>query len=239
MRNVFTALLAFIVVVVLLGGDVSASSSNTSPASENGVVNVAENSGQFSIKLRTLEERINSLKDKIFRAKQKLSILHETVLSGTIAGARATITHKNDVGRSFTLVSMIYYLDDAPAFKRINAPKELKKDEIVVFDGSLVPGPHHLSVYLVYKGRGFGFFSYMKGYDLKVQSGHSFNIEEGTISDILITAKDKGSVAKLENRLYLNFETHKKDFLADKEKADKAGANKKDDNTKGVENENE
>ena len=234
MRNVFTALLAFIVVVILLGGGLSATSGNTSstPGSEGAAA--TENSGQFSIKLRTLEERINSLKDKIFRAKQKLSILHETVLSGTIAGARATITHRNDVGRSFTLVSMIYYLDDAPAFKRINAPKELKKDEVVVFDGSLVPGPHHLSVYLVYKGRGFGFFSYMKGYDLKVQSGHSFNIEEGTISDILITAKDRGSVAKLENRLYLNFETHKKDFLADK-----SGANTKGDDTKGVKTENE
>lgn len=182
------------------------------------------NKGQFSIKLRTLEEKINSLKDKIFRAKQKLSILHETVLSGSIAGARATITHRNDVGKAFSLVSMIYYLDDAPAFKRINAPKELKQDNIIVFDGSLVPGPHHISVYLVYKGNGFGLFSYMKGYDLKTQSGKSFNIEEGTISEILITVKDKGSRAKLDDRLYLQFDTHKKDFVK-KDESPVAGAN--------------
>ncbi|MCK5807825.1 hypothetical protein KAH37_02445 [bacterium] len=227
MRNVFTALLVFIFVFVLMKEGLFAAPEPTASSSSHSSSQVVEKPGQFSIKLRTLEERINSLKDKIFRAKQKLSILHETVLSGTIAGARATITHRSDVGRSFTLISMIYYLDDAPAFKRINAPKELKKDEIVVFDGSLVPGPHHISVYLVYKGKGFGLFSYMKGYDLKVQSGHSFNIEEGVISDILITVKDKGAVAKLEKRLYLQFDTHKKDFIEDTKDDALGGVNTK------------
>lgn len=220
MRYVFAAPIVFVFVFVL-------SISYVYAASEKAPAHSIEKPGQFSIKLRTLEERINSLKDKIFRAKQKLSILHETVLSGTIAGARATITHKNDVGRSFTLVSMIYHLDDAPAFKRINAPDELKEDTIVVFDGSLVPGPHHVSVYLLYKGRGFGFFSYMKGYDLKVQSGRSFNVVEGTISEILITVKDKGSVAKLEERLYVQFDSHQKDFAVETEGENSDGATNK------------
>jgi len=222
MRYIFTAPIVFVFVFVF-------SVSYVHAASEQAPTHGTEKQGQFSIKLRTLEERINSLKDKIFRAKQKLSILHETVLSGTIAGARATITHQNDVGRAFSLVSMIYHRDDAPAFKRINAPDELKQNTIVVFDGSLVPGPHHVSVYLLYKGRGFGFFSYMKGYDLKVQSGRSFNVVEGTISEMFITVKDKGSVAKLKDRLYLQFESQQKDFAVEIE----------DDNSDGVKSKNE
>lgn len=57
------------------------------------VESTAENEQGYNLKLRTLEEKINSLKDRIFRSKQRLAVLQETILSGTIAGARATITH--------------------------------------------------------------------------------------------------------------------------------------------------
>ncbi len=213
MRLLTGARVAVFVFFLLLGTVLFASGETAKQESSD----PGDQSGEFSIKLRTLEERIDALKDKIFRSKQKLSILHETVLSGAVAGSRATIVHQNRVGRAFQLVSMIYYLDDAPVFKRINSPEELKKKEIVVYDGSLVPGPHHLSIYLVFKGRGFGLFSYMKGYDLKVQSGRSFNIDDGTVSDITVVIKDKGSVAKLADRLYLSFETHQKDFVPEKD----------------------
>lgn len=183
----------------------------------------AEDDQEFNIKLRNLEEKINSLKDKIFRAKQRLSILQETVLSGAIAGARASVVHKNtDVGSTFKLVSMIYYLDDAPIYKKIDSQQELEKPEIVVFDGSVVPGPHHVSVYLVYEGRGFGIFSYMEGYSLKLKAGYSFNVEEGQIVEVSSMPKDKGSTVKLDNRLYMSFDVGKKMY-----------EKKSDDNEKG------
>lgn len=174
----------------------------------------------YNIKLRNLEEKINSLKDKIFRSKQRLAILQETVLSGSIAGARATIIHKNEVGRAFKLVSVIYYLDEAPVFKKIDKPEDLEKDEIVVFDGSVVPGPHHLSVYFVYKGQGYKIFSYMKGYTFKMKAGHSFNVDEGNLMEITVTPKDKGSSMKVDNRLMVSFDVKKKMYEQkdDKEK---------------------
>lgn len=164
----------------------------------------------YNLKLRNLEEKINSLKDKIFRSKQRLAILQETVLSGSIAGARATIVHKNKVGNAFQLVSVVYYLDEAPVYKKIDKPDELKEDEIIVFDGSVVPGPHHLSVYFVFKGRGYYIFSYMKGYTFKMKAGHSFNVEEGNLMEITVTPKDKGSSVKIDNRLMVSFDVKKK-----------------------------
>lgn len=176
------------------------------------IENTAENEQGYNLKLRTLEEKINSLKDRIFRSKQRLAILQETVLSGTIAGSRATITHKNEVGSAFKLVSVIYYLDDAPVFRKIDVPEELQKKEIVVFDGSIVPGPHHISVFYVFAGKGYGFFSYMKGYTFKMKAGHSFNVEEGNLVEIVISPKDRGASYKLDNRLFTSFNISKRMF---------------------------
>jgi len=172
----------------------------------------SESEQDYNLKLRTLEEKINSLKDKIFRSKQRLAILQETVLSGTIAGSRATIVHKNEVGSAFKLVSAIYYLDDAPVFRKIDSPDELHQKEIVVFDGSIVPGPHHISVLFVYTGKGYGLFSYMKGYTFKMKAGHSFNVEEGNLVEITVSPKDRGGSHKLDNRLYTAFNVAKKMF---------------------------
>lgn len=193
-------------------------------AKESKEVEETENIEQgYNLKLRNLEEKINSLKDKIFRSKQRLAILQETVLSGSIAGARATIVHKNEVGNAFKLVSVVYYLDEAPVFKKIDKPEDLEEDEIVVFDGSVVPGPHHLSVYFVFKGRGYYIFSYMKGYTFKMKAGHSFNVDEGNLMEITVTPKDKGSSVKIDNRLMVSFDVKKKMY---EQKADDANEEK-------------
>lgn len=200
------------------GSDVESSSVKDKSVSENSgnednKDNKEMDSEQdYNLKLRNLEEKINSLKDKIFRSKQRLSILQETVLSGSIAGARLTITHKNEVGKAFKLVSAIYYLDEAPIYKKLEESTELDSGEIVVFDGSVVPGPHHISVFLVYQGRGFGLFSYMKGYSFKMKTGHSVNVDEGNLMEVTVSPQDKGSSANIDNRLYISFDVSRKMF---------------------------
>lgn len=167
---------------------------------------------EFNLKLRNLEEKINSLKDKVFRAKQRLAILQETVLSGALAGARAAVVHLNEVGSTFDLISILYYLDEAPIYKWVEGGVAEIKPEFSVFDGSVVPGPHHLSVYLVFRGKGYGVFSYMEGYTFKLKAGYSFNVEEGQLVEVTATAKDRGSLVKLDNRLYISFDIDKKVF---------------------------
>ncbi len=183
------------------------------PAAEQGAAEQKQpgNDQEFNLKLRNLEEKINSLKDKVFRAKQRLAILQETVLSGALAGARCSALHLNEVGSAFDLISVLYYLDEAPIFKWVEGGPELKP-ELSVFDGSVVPGPHHLSVYLVFRGKGYGVFSYMEGYTFKLKAGYSFNVEEGQLVEVTATAKDRGSLVKLDNRLYISFDINKKVF---------------------------
>jgi len=166
---------------------------------------------EIDIRLRNLEEKINSLKDKVFRAKQRLAILQETVLSGALAGSRCSIEHRNEVGAAFEIVSILYYLDESPIFKWVEGSGEVK-NEVIVFDGSVVPGPHHLSVYLVYRGKGYGFFSYLRGYTFKLKAGYSFNVEEGQLVTVTATAVDRGALVKLDNRLYLSFDITKKAY---------------------------
>jgi hypothetical protein len=49
-----------------------------------------------------------------------------------------------------------------------------------------------VSVKLVYRGHGFGVFSYLEGYKFKVQSSHTFNAEAGKITNVKVVGFEKG-----------------------------------------------
>jgi|GEM_PF-2493136 Predicted membrane protein len=166
----------------------------------------------YNLKLRALEEKIDTLKDKIFKSKQRLAILQETVLGGTVGGSTVTIIHRNEVGDLFKLVSAVYYFDDKPIFKKVDLPEELEEKEFQVYDSAVVPGPHRVSVYYVYEGKGYGFFSYLKAYSLKVSADHSFTLEEGDIVEVEVSAIDKGGMYDFEHRIGVQFEVSKNTF---------------------------
>ena len=44
--------------------------------------------GAYAVRLRDLEQRINELKEQIFRSKTRLSLLAETVLGVVVAGSQ-------------------------------------------------------------------------------------------------------------------------------------------------------
>lgn len=186
--------------------------SSTDVKQEGKTEQSVEGEREIDLKLRNLEEKINSLKDKVFRAKQRLATLQETVLSGALAGARASVVHRNEVGPTFDLISVVYYLDEAPVFKWVEGGGVDIKTGMSVFDGSVVPGPHHLSAYLIFRGSGYGVFSYMRGYTFKLKAGYSFNVEEGQLVEVSVTAEDRGTLVKLDNRLYISFDIKKKVF---------------------------
>ncbi len=172
----------------------------------------SEDEQGYNLKLRALEEKIDSLKDKIFKSKQRLAILQETVLGGTVGGSTVTIIHKNDTGSLFRLVSAVYYFDDKPVFKKVDLPEELEEKELQVYDSAVVPGPHRVSVYYVFTGRGYGFFSYMKDYSVKISADHSFTLEEGDIVEVEVAAVDKGNMHNFDNRIGVSFSVNKNTF---------------------------
>jgi len=162
----------------------------------------AMDAGTYAVRLRDLEQRINELKEQIFRSKARLSLLAETVLQGVVAGAQAIIVHENRMSSSYRLVKAVYALDGAPVFNRADEEGSLgEREEFDVYNGSIVPGEHTLTVNLEYRGHGYGIFSYLKGYRFKVRSNYSFTAPEGRAVTIRVVGYEKGGpTAPLEER---------------------------------------
>lgn len=158
--------------------------------------------GTYAVRLRDLEQRINELKEQVFRSKARLSLLAETVLQGVVAGAQAVLSHENRMSSSYKLVKAVYALDGAPIFSKADEEGGLgERNEFDVYNGSIVPGEHVLTVNLEYRGHGYGIFSYLKGYRFKVRSTYSFHAPEGKTIRIRVVGYEKGGpTAPLEER---------------------------------------
>jgi hypothetical protein len=150
----------------------------------------------FNTRVKTLEEQVVDLKEKIFRSKARLLLLQETVLGGDLStGARAILFHKDEMGSSFVLESVAYALDGAPIFTKVNDDGDLeKREEFEIFNGRIVPGQHQVAVRLVYRGNGYGVFSYLEGYKFKVQSSYTFNAEAGKVTTVRVVGFEKGGI---------------------------------------------
>ena len=146
--------------------------------------------------MKTLEEQVVDLKEKIYRSKARLLLLQETVLGGDVStGSRAVIVHKNEMGGSFLLESVAYALDGAPIFTQVDTEGDLgKRLEFEIFNGRIVPGQHQIAVRLVYRGNGYGVFSYLEGYKFKVQSSYTFTAEPGKVSTVRVVGFEQGGL---------------------------------------------
>jgi hypothetical protein len=160
------------------------------------------------VRLRDLEQRINELKEQIFRSKARLSLLAETVLQGVVAGSQTVIVHENKMSGSYKLVKVVYALDGAPILNRADEEGGLSdKTEFDVYNGSIVPGEHTLTVNLEYRGHGYGIFSYLKGYRFKVRSSYSFSAPEGKAVNVRVVGYEKGGpTTPLEERPGIMFQ---------------------------------
>jgi hypothetical protein len=150
----------------------------------------------FITRVKTLEEQVTDLKEKIIRTKSRLLLLQETVLGGDLSsGARAVIFHRNEMGSQFILESVAYALDGAPIFTKVDAQGDLdKREEFEIFNGRIVPGNHQIAVRMVYRGHGYGIFSYLEGYKFKLQSNQTFTAEAGKVTTMKVVGFEKGGI---------------------------------------------
>jgi hypothetical protein len=127
--------------------------------------------------------------------------------------------HKNEVGGSFRLTSVQYALDTQPVFKKVDVEGDLNDlPEKEIFNANIVPGNHNISVQMVYQGEGYGFFSYMKGYKLKVVSSYTFTAEEGKVTTVKIVGFEKGITHKIDERLGVRYDIKIEKLTPDKAK---------------------
>src|ERR1700754_4997988 len=100
------------------------------------------------------------------------------------------------MGNSYKLVKVVYSLDGAPIFNKADEEGSLgDQEEFDIYNGSIVPGEHTLSVRLQYRGHGYGIFSYLKGYRFKVNSSHTFTAPEAKSLQLRVVGYEKGGPA--------------------------------------------
>lgn len=156
----------------------------------------------YAVRLRDLEARVDELKEQIRRSHTRLSLLSDTILSGGVGGARASIRFKNDMSGAFRLTRALFVLDGAVQYNKQDDTGALSSQkEIPIFKGSITPGDHTLQVLLQLRGHGYGVFSYLRGYQFTVKETHSFSVTEGKEVDLDVIAWEKGGVTTpLEQR---------------------------------------
>ena len=168
----------------------------------------------YEAKLRQMEERIVSLKEKIYNAKTRLVLLKERILSNVVAEAYVIIMHENDMGSSFTLDSIRYELDGNKKKLFMQNKDGILDSErsIEVYAGSINPGNHTLTVEMQYSGTG-DVFSYLDGYQFKITSKYSFYATQGRIVKIESVGYERGDFTySLEDRPAVKFKVTQYQF---------------------------
>jgi len=159
-----------------------------------------------NLRLRRLEQRVQALKERAWRAKARVGMLKEAVLGGGV-GASASIVHKNKMGSSFRLMKLVYALDGTQIFARSEDSGSLAGTKSIdILTGPIAPGSHTISVYALYRGHGYGVFKYLNKYRFKVRSSHTFTAAEGKATSIEVIGFEKGGITTpLEKRPAIDF----------------------------------
>ena len=199
--------------------DASEEVSQEAAASAPGPVNRREISAEYVLRLQELEDRVNDLKEQIFRSKSRLVLLRERILGTRIGGSQARIMHVNDMSNTFDLERVIYSLDGNQLYAATSEDDELnEREEIELYNGQIVPGPHNVSVEMVFVGNGFGLFSYLEGYRFRLRSSYAFTAEDGKVANLRVVGYEQGGVNQpIEERPDIRYELEFLDVVVTEE----------------------
>ncbi len=151
--------------------------------------------------LRTVEEDVSNLKERVFRSKATLKLLKELVVDGVATGSRVVVWHINRLGGGYSMESAQYFLDGKNVFSKVDPGGTLDTvREIKVHEQTLPPGQHSLQVNYVLRGKGYKVFSYLSSYQFKVQSSYTFEIEDGKRSVVRVIADSRGGLRNFVER---------------------------------------
>jgi hypothetical protein len=181
----------------------------------------------YTVRLHDLERRVDELKEQIFRSKARLNLLKETVLHGVIAGAHAVILYRNEIGSMYIPVQYVYSLDGNEIFAKIDETGKLAdQKEFEIFNGSLAPGNHTMSVRMTYVGNGYGVFSYLKGYRFNINSSRTFTAAEGKQFQLKVVGHEKGNILTTDMKDRLDVSYRENVIKTEDDQAQKAQAKK-------------
>lgn len=184
-----------------------APAAGATPAPADGAAVPQAGDAQYEAKLRQIEERVVSIKERIFNTKTRLLLLKEQILEQVVAESRAVLIHRNEMGNFFLLKEVTYFLDGKKIYYQDNSNGLLsQRKEFEIYNGSVIPGNHSLSVEMVYQGNS-ELFSYLKGYVFKLKSSYTFYATKGRITEVGIVGYERGGVGTdLEDKPYIKYD---------------------------------
>jgi hypothetical protein len=154
-------------------------------------------------RFRDLERRTFELKDQVFRAKARLTLLSETLVSANVGTTRAVIVHKNQMGPLFQPIRVSYQIDGREVFTKEDPAGVIGTGkEFVAWEGGLPAGEHTVGVTVVYRGNGAKVLSYYDKYNFTARAAHRLSAVEGQTTRLLVRCFEKGTAltAKVEDR---------------------------------------
>lgn len=162
---------------------------------------------EFFRELRTVEEEVGNLRERVFRSKATLQLLREMVALGAASGSRVALYHVNRLGNAYSMESAQYFLDGRNVYTKVDPGGSLDTlREFQVHDQAVPPGTHNVQVNLVLRGKGFGLFSYLRTYQFKVQSSYAFRVEEGRTTLVRVVTAAKGGLKNFVERPNIQYE---------------------------------
>jgi len=159
--------------------------------------------------MAAFQERLGDLREQIMTSKARLMQLREQLMLGSVSIIALSIVHQHEVGGTFKLETLSYILDGFEIYAGVNSPENNldKLEEFPVYEGSLLPGDHLLVVDMIFRGRGYGIFSYLNQYLFKVKARYLFTVNEGDVVTLNVISYDEGSfLTSLKDRLKVRFE---------------------------------
>lgn len=168
----------------------------------------ASSSEVYLQQIQRIESQVNELKEEIFRSRTRLAILKESVLASGLSGTELRIVHRNQMGANFKLERILYILDGSPIRQAVDRDGELdQQEEIEILNGPIARGNHTLQVELIYRGNGFGVFSYLQSYRFTLNDVSTFRAEEGKRVTISAIGYERSGVTlELKDRPDIRFE---------------------------------
>jgi hypothetical protein len=121
----------------------------------------------------------------------------------------ASIDVRSDLGKRFKLIEVRVLMDGQELSHRVAARGQELEHQFRAYDGDVAPGPHKVSVLLVYEGRNVGFFTYLDDYKFRVQSSADFTAQDRTHpATIQVLAYEKpGVTVPLEQKPTMEIKT--------------------------------
>jgi len=194
----------------------------------------APSTGQYTYReIKTLQEQLELIKERLVQYRARLLELRDQLALTKMAVVSAAIKYRDDVSGTFHLVEAHFYLDGFEIY-RGSGDDVHKAKEIGIYQGSLLPGEHLLSAELLYGGKGYGIFSYMKKNVYRVRSRYTFNVDEGEEVDLGVVSVDKGGLmSSVGDRLKLEYTINKKSITAEEEQPPSSATQKGTEENKG------